>query len=264
MRDWLNIAEGAAPLIVSVPHAGTAIPSEITGLLSDALARHDADFHVGQLYAFARNLGATIIETAISRSVIDVNRDPSGASLYPGQATTSLCPETTFAGEPLYGDGQAPDTSEITRRRAVYFDPYHAALQAQIARLRAAHPAVVLYDAHSIRSHVPRLFAGELPQFNIGSFGGASCAPALTEAVAKQCTGHSHVIDGRFKGGWITRAYGNPAVGVHAIQMELAMRGYLDEAGDWPPRWDVSRAASLQPVLRQILTACLSFAKDQT
>lgn len=264
MRDWLNVAEGAAPLIVSVPHAGTAIPSEIIGLRSAALARHDADFHVGQLYAFARNLGATIIETGISRSAIDVNRDPSGASLYPGRATTSLCPETTFAGEPLYRDGQAPDDTEITRRRATYFDPYHTALQAQIARLRAAHPAVVLYDAHSIRSHVPRLFEGELPLFNIGSFGGASCAPALTQAVARQCAGHSNVIDGRFKGGWITRAYGNPAGGVHAIQMELAMRGYLDEAGDWPPRWDASRAAALQPILRNILSACLSFAKDQT
>ena len=264
MRDWLNIAEGAAPLIVSVPHAGTAIPGEITGLLSDALARHDADFHVGQLYGFARNLGATIIETGISRSVIDVNRDPSGASLYPGQVTTGLCPETTFAGEPLYGDGQAPDTNEINRRRAIYFDPYHAALKAQIARLRARHPAVVLYDAHSIRSYVPRLFAGELPLFNIGSFGGASCAHELTRAVAEQCAGHSHVINGRFKGGWITRNYGNPARGVHAVQMELAMRGYLDEGADWPPNWDDARASALQPILRQILTACLSFAKDQT
>jgi N-formylglutamate deformylase len=264
VTDWLAIAEGHAPLIVSVPHAGIDIPGEISGLRSLAVARHDADHHVGKLYAFAREMGATLIETAISRSVIDVNRDPSGASLYPGQVTTGLCPVETFASEPLYSDGQEPDGEAITRRRTQYFDPYHAALTAQIARLRAAHPAVVLYDAHSIRSHVPRLFEGELPQFNIGSFGGASCASALSDAVANQCAGHSHIINGRFKGGWITRHYGNPAGGVHAIQMELAMRGYLDEAGDWPPIWDAARANALQPILRQILTACLSFAKDQT
>ena len=264
MTGWLHVGEGAAPLIVSVPHAGTDIPEGISGLCSAALARHDADHHVGKLYAFAREMGATLVETAISRSVIDVNRDPSGASLYPGQVTTGLCPVETFAGEPLYRAGQEPDEAEIARRRTYYFDPYHAALQAQIARLRAAHPVVVLYDAHSIRSHVPRLFAGGLPLFNIGSFGGASCAPGLTQAVAKECAGYSHVINGRFKGGWITRAYGNPAGGVHAVQMELAMRGYLDEEADWPPVWDATRAASLQPVLRQILSACLSFAKDQT
>lgn len=263
MTGWLHVGEGAAPLIVSVPHAGTEIPEGISGLCSAPLARHDADHHVGKLYAFAREMGATLIETAISRSVIDVNRDPSGASLYPGQVTTGLCPLETFAGVPLYTARAEPDEAEIARRRTHYFDPYHAALQAQIARLRAAHPAVVLYDAHSIRSNVPRLFPGELPLFNIGSFGGASCAPELTRAVAEQCTGHSHVINGRFKGGWITRNYGDPAGGVHAVQMELAMRGYLDEDAPWPPAWDPARAASLHPVLHNILSACLSFAKDQ-
>lgn len=264
MTDWLHLTEGEAPLIVSVPHAGIEIPGGISGLCSAALARHDADHHVGKLYTFARDMGATLIETAISRSVIDVNRDPSGASLYPGQVTTGLCPLETFAGEPLYRAGEEPDQAEISRRRAHYFDPYHAALQAQIARLRGLHPVVVLYDAHSIRSHVPRLFTGELALFNIGSFGGASCAPGLTRAIAKQCAGHSHVINDRFKGGWITRAYGNPVGGVHAVQMELAMRGYLDEGVNWPPNWDAARASALQPILRQILTACVSFAKDQT
>lgn len=263
MTGWLHVGEGAAPLIVSVPHAGTEIPEGISGLCSASLARHDADHHVGKLYGFARDLGATIIETAISRSVIDVNRDPSGVSLYPGQVTTGLCPVETFAGEPLYAAGAEPDEAEIDRRRACYFEPYHAALDAQIARLRALHPVVVLYDAHSIRSHVPRLFEGELPLFNIGSFGGASCAAALTQAVAKECAGQSHVINGRFKGGWITRNYGDPAGGVHAVQMELAMRGYLDEDAPWPPAWDPARAASLHPVLHNILSACLSFAKDQ-
>ena len=263
MTDWLAVSVGNAPLIVSVPHAGTVIPADITGLRSEGLARRDADHHVDRLYAFAADLGATIVHSAVSRTVIDLNRDPAGQSLYPGQATTGLCPVTTFEGEPLYTAGAEPDVAEIARRRAAYFDPYHAALATQITRLRALHPAVVVYDAHSIRSHVPRLFDGELPQFNIGSYDGASCDSALTNAIAVDCAGGSHVINGRFKGGWITRHYGNPARGIHAVQMELAIRGYADEAGPWPPPWDADYAAPLQAKLRAILTTCLDFAKDQ-
>ncbi|WP_068072417.1 N-formylglutamate deformylase [Novosphingobium lentum] len=263
MTDWLSVASGAAPLIVSIPHAGTIIPDDIAGLRSLELARRDADHHVDRLYAFAAELGATIVHSRISRTVIDLNRDPSGQSLYPGQATTGLCPVSTFDGEPLYTDGAEPDAAEIERRRSVWFEPYHAALGEQIARLRALHPAIVLYDGHSIRSHVPRLFDGELPQFNIGSYDGASCAVALTEAIAADCADDSHVVNGRFKGGWITRRYGDPARGIHAVQMELAIRGYADEVGAWPPPWDAERAVPMQAKLRSILTACLDFAKGQ-
>ena len=263
MTEWLSITLGDAPLVVSVPHAGTIIPDDISELVSNDLARRDADHHVERLYALAAELGATIIHSRISRTVIDLNRDPSGQSLYPGQATTGLCPVTTFDGEPLYTAGTEPDAAEIARRRAAYFDPYHAALREQIERLRALHPAIVLYDAHSIRSHVPRLFDGELPQFNISSFDGASCDAALTDAIAADCAESSHVVNGRFKGGWITRHYGDPARGIHAVQMELAIRGYADENGVWPPRWDTDRAASMQAKLHTILTTCLDFAKDQ-
>lgn len=263
MTDWLSVTPGQAPLIVSIPHAGTLIPDEIFGLVSQDLARRDADHQVDQLYGFAANLGATVVHSRISRTVIDLNRDPSGQSLYPGQATTGLCPVSTFDGEPLYYAGAEPEAAEIRRRRPAWFDPYHAALREQIARLRALHPAVVLYDAHSIRSHVPRLFDGELPQFNIGSYDGASCDAALTAAIAADCEGDTCVINGRFKGGWITRHYGDPARGIHAVQMELAIRGYADEAGPWPPPWDAERAAPLQARLLSILTTCLDFAKDQ-
>ncbi len=273
MTDWLAITPGDAPLIVSVPHAGTQIPAGIEGLVSADRALLDADHHVDRLYAFAADMGATIIATGMSRTVIDLNRDPSGQSLYPGQATTGLLPLTTFDGDPLYRAGAEPDAAEIERRRSRWFDPYHAAIAGQIARLRARHPAVVLYDAHSIRSHVARLFEGELPQFNIGSFDGKSCAPALTAAVAEACAAdssfgdssfdNSHVVNGRFKGGWITRHYGAPLDGVHAIQMELAIRGYADEGGVWPPLWDAGRAAPLQARLRSILDTCLAFAKEQ-
>lgn len=263
MTDWLAITRGDTPLIVSIPHAGTFIPGDTTGLVSLDLARRDADHHVDRLYAFAADLGATIVHSRVSRTVIDLNRDPSGQSLYPGQATTGLCPATTFEGEPLYAAGAEPDVAEIARRRTAYFDPYHAALREQIDRLRALHPAIVVYDAHSIRSYVPRLFEGQLPQFNIGSYDGASCAAALSDAIAANCAGETHVVNGRFKGGWITRHYGAPARGIHAVQMELAIRGYADETGPWPPPWNAEHAAPLQTKLRTILNTCLDFAKDQ-
>jgi N-formylglutamate deformylase len=263
MTDWLSVTPGDAPLIVSIPHAGTIIPDEISGLRSLDLARRDADHHVHRLYAFSADMGATIIKSRISRTVIDLNRDPSGQSLYPGQTTTGLCPNMTFDGEPLYAAGARADVAEIERRRAAYFDPYHGALSEQIRRLRALHPAIVLYDAHSIRSHVPCLFEGELPQFNIGSFDGASCRASLTDALAADCAGDSNVVNGRFKGGWITRHYGNPARGIHAVQMELAIRGYADEQGAWPPAWDPVCAEPMQVTLRVILTTCLNFAREQ-
>ena len=264
MIDWLSVTPGDAPLIISIPHAGTNIPDDISGLASHDLARRDADHHVDRLYAFAADFGATIIHSHISRTVIDLNRDPSGQSLYPGQATTGLCPEMTFDGDRLYMAGAEPGAVEIHWRRSTWFDPYHAALRAQIERLRASHPTIVLYDAHSIRSHVPRLFEGELPQFNIGSYDGASCADALTDAIAANCASDTHVVNGRFKGGWITRHYGEPTNGIHAVQMELAIRGYAVEDGSWPPRWDAARAAPMQATLRTILTTCLDFAKGQS
>ncbi len=273
MTDWLDIRRGDAPLVVAFPHTGADLADTDGAFRSEWIARRDADWWVDRLYDFAADLGATTVRTAISRSVIDVNRDPSGASLYPGQATTELCPTTTFDGELLYRNG-GPQDAEIARRRALWFDPYHAAIDAEIARLRTAHPRVVLYDAHSIRSHVPRLFNGELPQFNIGTNGGQTCDPALASAIAGICaaSGHSHVLDGRFKGGWTTRHYGRPESGVHAVQMELAMRGYLNEPAaidetNWPQQLDPARAASLTPILRDILRACIAFAaptKGQT
>ncbi len=268
--DFLDIVRGDAPLIVACPHVGQELADVADAFRSPWLARRDADWWVDRLYAFARDHGATLIATRVSRSVIDVNRDPSGASLYPGQTTTELCPTTTFDGEPLYA-GATPDAVEIARRRVLWFDPYHAAIRTEIARLRAAHRSVVLYDAHSIRSHVPRLFEGALPQFNIGTNFGATCAPALTERVVGLCaaSGLSHVLDGRFRGGWTTRHYGRPDEGVHAIQMELAMRGYLDEPelpdeANWPPSYDAARAATILPVLTDIIAACVAFAQQES
>jgi len=269
--DWLTVTRGDAPLVVSLPHTGTQIPAEYErGLVSPWLARKDADWWIERLYDFAGGLGATVIRTAISRTVIDVNRDPSGASLYPGQATTDLCPTTSFDGEPLYEPGAEPDDASVAQRRTLYFEPYHAALGAELKRLRERHPKVVLYDCHSIRSVIPRLFDGELPNFNIGTNAGASCDPALTAAVEGACDGpgFTQVTNGRFKGGWITRFFGAPEQGVHAIQMELACRGYMDDPEappapeTWPAPYDPARAAPMRAVLTEILKAVLAFARS--
>ena len=270
MSDWLTVTRGEAPLIVSIPHAGTDIPPDIEArLISPDLARTDTDWHIPALYEFAAAMGATVIRTAISRTVIDVNRDPSGAPLYPGQATTALCPLTTFDGKPLYREGAAPHQDEIDERRGRYFLPYHAAIVSEIGRLKRTHHAVVLYDAHAIRSHIPALFPGELPVFNIGTNGGRSCAQELSAAAQAICAGSGEptVANGRFKGGYITRLYGRPDGGVHALQMELAFRGFLKEPAvlrdyNWPPVFDAELAAKTQAVLKRVLGACLTFAED--
>ena len=260
---WLTVRRGDAPLLVSLPHTGTELPPELEGrLVSPWLARKDADWWIDRLYAFAADLGATVVHTALSRTAIDVNRDPSGASLYPGQATTELCPTTTFDGEPLYRDGAAPGPAEVAERRARWFDPYHAALDAEVARLKALHGRVVVYDCHSIRSVIPRLFDGRLPAFNLGTNGGASCAPELQGAVAEICraSGRSAVVDGRFRGGFITRRLGRPAEGVHAVQMELGCRAYMREA-EGPTPYDAAFAAPTRGTLECVLRACLDFAR---
>lgn len=266
---WLTVTKGDAPLLISIPHTGTDLAGLEPRLVSPWLARKDADWWIEHLYAFTAALGATIIRTAISRTVVDVNRDPSGASLYPGQATTGLCPLTTFDGEPLYRAGREPDEDEIATRRRAYFEHYHAALAAEIERLRESHPHIVLYDCHSIRSVVPRLFEGRLPVFNLGTNDGASADPSLVEVATKPliASGRSVVVNGRFKGGWITRHYGAPARGVHALQMELACRGYFSEPegpvdeATWPAPYDPAYAGGITETLTELLQAAVRWAR---
>ena len=270
--EWLHVRRGEGPLLLSIPHAGIQIPSEhVADFVSPWRARKDADWFLAELYGFAGAMGATIVTTALSRSIIDVNRDPSGASLYPGRASTELCPTTTFDGEPLYHPGAAPDAAAIADRRQRYFAPYHAALEGEIARLRARHERIVLYDCHSIRSEIPRLFAGLLPVFNLGTSDGAACDRGLRARLGAlmAASGRAHVTDGRFKGGWITRHHGAPGAGVHAVQMELATRAYLREPrgavseADWPPPYDADFAAPLVAELRGMLAACIRFCETE-
>ncbi len=256
-----HLTRGEAPLILSIPHGGTELPADLAeALTEEALALTDTDWHLDRLYDFAAAMGATVIAATQSRYLIDVNRPPDDASLYPGQATTGLCPLTDFDGTPLYRPGREPDAAEIARRRAAVWAPYHAALAAEVERVRAAHGHAIVYDAHSIRSIVPRLFPGKLPDFNIGTHGGRACAPAIAERVERICAaapGYSHVVNGRFKGGYITRHYGRPEAGVHALQMELAQWRYMDEQ---PPfDWRPAGAASLKAVLERVIEALIAW-----
>lgn len=270
--SWLTVVRGTTPLVVSIPHTGTDLADIEPQLVSPWLGRCDTDWWIEKLYDFAADLGATVVRTGISRTVIDVNRDPSGASLYPGQTTTTLCPTETFEGVALYREGAEPDAEEVERRRETWFRPYHAALQAEIDRLRGLHERIVLYDCHSIRSVLPRLFEGTLPVFNLGTYDGASADAALQRLVTEILveTGESFVVDGRFKGGWITRHYGQPSAGVHALQMELACRGYLREPAEastpenWPVPYDAAYAAPIQSTLRKILETALAWATTQS
>lgn len=251
----IETRQGHSPLVLGLPHTGTDIPRDCKdGLINIGLAMADTDWHIDQLYDGLVD-GATTVRTPIHRYVIDVNRDPSGASLYPGQNTTGLCPITDFDGREIYKPGQEPDAAEIARRTALYHAPYHAALAGEVARVRAQHGFAILYDCHSIRSRIPFLFDGTLPDFNIGTNDATSCAPAieaLVHARTRAARGYSSVRNGRFKGGWTTRHYGHPAQGVHAIQMELAQSTYLAaEAAPW--RYDPARADALRKHLRAIL-----------
>lgn len=213
----------------------------------------DTDWHIDRLYAGLVD-GVTTVRTTIHRYVIDANRDPSGVSLYPGQNTTTLCPLTDFDGLPIYLEGQEPDAAEIVRRRDIYHAPYHAAIAAELARVKAIHGFAILYDCHSIRGRIPFLFDGILPDFNIGTNEGATCAPAIESAVREICAGaegYRSILNGRFKGGWTTRHYGRPDEGLHAIQMELAQSTYMVES----PPWDYvpDRAENLRKHLKSIL-----------
>jgi len=249
---------GTAPLIVSLPHDGTQLPDDIAARLTPAARRvPDTDWHVSRLYGFARELGAAVLVPAYSRYVVDLNRPPDDASLYPGRNTTGLCPLTQFSGEHLYADGDEPDADEIRVRVDRYWRPYHAALAEEIARLKSVHGRVVLWEGHSIRSVVPFLFDGALPDLNLGTADGASCSAELQRRlmdVVHAQRDYAFVLNGRFKGGYITRHYGQPQAGVDAIQLELAQANYMDETTF---AYDERKAPKLQALIRRLLEAAL-------
>lgn len=254
--------QGTRPLLISMPHVGTHLPPALAARLTDE-ARHvpDTDWHLEQLYGFADALGASVLVATHSRYVIDLNRPPDGASLYPGQSVTGLCPVDTFDDTPLYANGDVPDEGEIAARRDAIWHPYHAKLTEELARIKAQHGIAMLWDAHSIRSELPRFFDGKLPDLNLGTGKGTSCDPVLADTVlgiARQADGYTSVLNGRFTGGYITRQHGRPAQGVHAVQLEMTQSSYMQEALPFDYLPEV--AAGVQPHLQRMLQAVLDFA----
>lgn len=259
MIDVFGFREGSAPLLVSVPHDGCHLPSDMrAGMTAAGAALPDTDWHVAQLYEFAGDLGANMLVANYSRYVVDLNRPASDEALYPGQLATGLCPTETFAGEPIYADAPAIDKQT---RVDTYWKPYHDQIRATLDAVREQHGYALLWDAHSIPSRVPLLFEGELPALNIGTNGGASCSVALEQAVdaVAESSVYSSVLNGRFRGGHITRHYGDPENGIHAVQLEIAQRVYMDEHAT---TFDVEKASRLRDTLRAMLGAYLETAES--
>lgn len=256
-----DLIPGNSPLLINVPHCGTGLPAaQAARMTPEALALPDTDWHVERLYAFATRLGAGLMAAKLSRYVVDLNRDPEGKPLYPGADNTELCPSRTFGNDAIYSDGSSISAAEMAERRQLYWQPYHDRLNAELAAIKARHGFVVLLDAHSIPSMVPRFFAGRLPDLNLGTNDGKSCAAALAQqayAALGRDARFSHVHNGRFKGGFITRHYGRPAGAMHALQLELAEISYMDEAK--PNPFDPARAAPLVEVLRGLVDALLAW-----
>jgi formiminoglutamase len=259
-----EIKEGTSPVILALPHTGTEVPPEIWSRLNDnGKVLADTDWHIHELYAGLLT-DATTVRATFHRYVIDANRDPQGVSLYPGQNTTGLVPDTDFDGKPIWNVGMQPTAADIDARLARFHAPYHQALAAEIDRVKAIHGIAVLYDCHSIRSHIAFLFDGRLPDFNIGTDMGKTCDPAIEAAtvqVAGAAAGFTSILNGRFKGGWTTRHYGHPQTAVHAIQMELAQSTHL--ATEAPPfAYDNAKAEALRVHLKDILTRIEQIAHD--
>jgi len=255
-----TLQRGHAPLLISLPHDGSFIPDDIAARMQPAARRApDTDWHVGRLYEpLAQVLGASVLKPKASRYVIDLNRPADGHALYPGQRETGLVPAIGFDGEPLYRDGSEPDGAEIQRRINDYWRPYHQAIAQELARLCAEHGRAVLWEGHSIRSRVPMLFEGRLPDFNLGTAAGTSCDPALQsrlQACLESQSRFSFAVNGRFKGGYITRHYGTPATGVQAVQLELAQLNYMDEESF---AYDEAKAPAVQDLIGRMLQACLA------
>lgn len=253
-----ELVRGHLPLLISQPHDGSELPPGMAERLTPEAQRvPDTDWHISRLYDFAQAMGASLLRPRYSRYVVDLNRSPDDTSLYPGQNTTGLCPSTRFDGGPVYRQGEEPSEAEIGERVERYWRPYHQALAQELERLRAKHDRVLLWEAHSIRGECPFLFEGRLPDLNLGTAGGASCGPTLQDALQAELASqkdYDWVVNGRFKGGYITRNCGRPEQGVDAVQLEIAQRTYMDEDSfEYLPE----RAERLQTLLRRLLETAL-------
>lgn len=260
-----ELHKGRTPLLISIPHAGTLLPPDLWDRLTDdSRPLPDTDWFVARLYAFARDLGATLLIAKTSRLVADLNRPRDDQPLYTATQTrlmSGVLPSQCFSGAAVYRDGKEPDEVEKAARLALYWQPYHDLLRGSIESIRQQHGHVILLDAHSIRSEVPLLFDGLLPHLNLGSNAGSSACPSLLDRATRvlQGSGYTLVVDGRFKGGYITRHYGQPDQQIHALQLEIAQRAYMNES---PPHWDESRAQALQTHLQNLLRELIAWTPE--
>ncbi|MDE0658036.1 MAG: N-formylglutamate deformylase [Gammaproteobacteria bacterium] len=262
--DLYTCERGTTALILSIPHSGLLLPDGMADRLTLASRTlPDTDWRVDELYDFAADLGATALRANYSRYIVDLNRPPDGASLYPGRPVTEVCPLELFSGEPIYKDGREPDAGEIERRRVAYWQPYHDRLEAELARASERHGHVILYDCHSIAPIVPRLFDGRLPALNLGTNHGLSCNPAIQDVAVEQlaASGYAHAVNGRFIGGYITRHYGRPDEDRHVLQMEIAQDAYMDAAT--PESYNPLKAVALKANLRRLLGALTGLASSE-
>ncbi|GAA4254949.1 N-formylglutamate deformylase [Azospirillum formosense] len=260
--ETFRFQPGETPVLLSIPHVGTIVPPDIATTMTDAaLAVPDTDWHLDRLYHFAPALGIGFLRPIASRYVIDLNRDPDGAAPHPGAGNTELCPLTTFDHQPVYQPGQEPDAAEVRRRLDAYWRPYHEQLDSELQALKDRFGVAVLFDAHSIRSQVPRFFDGQIQDFSLGTAEGASASPALVGRVMNVLTAtgrFSSVQNGRFKGGFITRRYGNPAENIHSIQLELSQVTYMDEQAPFSFREESAR--QVRPTLERLLSLVVEWA----
>lgn len=256
----INLHTGQSPLLVSMPHIGTFIPSELqNNYVPRALAVEDTDWHLDQLYDFVSAFQASVLKPTVSRYVIDNNRPPDDTPMYPGASNTELCPTHFFTGDKLYKTACEPDSNEILRRRSMYWQPYHTALQAELQRIKNIHGYVLLWDAHSIRSQIPWLFEGVLPSMNIGTASGASADARITAAIEQVCKANgstTYAINGRFKGGYTTRHYGDPKNDIHVVQLEKCQSLYMQEIA--PYRYDADKARKIQPLIKEMMLSAIN------
>lgn len=265
MKNKYNFCSGDSPLLISMPHVGTIVPQSIAEYMTPAaLQMPDVDWHLPLLYDMAETYGATVLSAVYMRYVIDLNRSPDDISLYPGQDTTGLCPIDTFDKQPIYLKERNPDENEIRDRIEQYWMPYHKKLKSELQRIHSAHGIALLWDAHSIASRVPRFFSGKLPDLNFGTAQLQSCDASLQEALlatigkSELAKKYSHVFNGRFKGGYITRHYGTPTVNIHGLQLELSQCVYMQEKPSY--KYDNQLADNIKPLLCDLLETCLSWA----
>lgn len=262
MSKIFTLRRGALPLLVSMPHSGEQLGPYSERMTAAAQRIADTDWHLPMLYDFLTDMGVSVLVANFSRYVVDLNRDPAGTSLYPGQNVTELCPTSTFAEEALYLEGETPDEAEVDQRIETYWQPYHRALMQELNRMKVEHGYALLWDAHSIASRVPRFFEGKLPDFNLGTNDGASSGRGLGEVLlsaAEKAPNYSAVLNGRFKGGYITRRYGKPQYNIHAVQLELSQATYMNEA--YPFDYDADKAGDVAVPVRTLIETMIDWGR---